>query len=67
VHDPEVPGGRFLVPGCYNRALNGDEADCHCDTETYEAERMEALENCVRALTKEVQMLRRQIEEAEGR
>lgn len=26
----EVPGGRFLVPGCWNRAINGDHADCHC-------------------------------------
>lgn len=32
IEDPDVPGGRFLVPGCYNRALNGDDADCHCET-----------------------------------
>jgi hypothetical protein len=30
VRDSEVPGGRFLVPGCWNRAINGDGADCHC-------------------------------------
>lgn len=30
VKDAEVEGGRFLVPGCWNRALYGDHADCHC-------------------------------------
>ncbi|MEO9971706.1 MAG: hypothetical protein ABJG15_18060 [Hyphomonadaceae bacterium] len=29
-HYDEVPGGRFLVPGCWNRAIHGDHADCHC-------------------------------------
>lgn len=29
-HDPSVPDGRFLVPGCWNRVLYGDYADCHC-------------------------------------
>jgi len=43
VTDKDVPKGRFLVPGCWNRALNGDDADCHCakGTET-RAERIEA-------------------------
>jgi hypothetical protein len=27
---PEVPRGRYLVPGCWNRAIYGDDADCHC-------------------------------------
>lgn len=31
VYDAEIDGGKFLVPGCWNRALNGDYADCHCD------------------------------------
>ena len=26
----EVPGGRFLVPGCWNRVNYGDHADCYC-------------------------------------
>lgn len=26
----DVPGGRFLVPGCWNRAIYGDHADCQC-------------------------------------
>ena len=38
VHDKDVPGGKFLVPGCMNRAVHGDDADCHCpdDPETVE-------------------------------
>lgn len=28
--DPDVPDGRYLVPGCMNRAVYGDHADCHC-------------------------------------
>lgn len=36
VYDQEVPGGKFLVPGCWNRTLHGDDADCQCqdDAET---------------------------------
>ena len=30
VYDQDVPDGRFLVPGCWNRATRGDDADCHC-------------------------------------
>jgi len=26
----EVPGGKFLVPGCWNRVIYGDDADCFC-------------------------------------
>lgn len=32
VTDRDVPGGKFLVPGCYNRAVYGDDAECHCVT-----------------------------------
>ena len=32
IKDEEVPGGRYLVPGCANRAVYGDDADCHCET-----------------------------------
>ena len=31
VNDKDVPGGRFLVPGCWHRAIHGDDADCQCD------------------------------------
>lgn len=43
ITDPDVPGGRFLVPGCWNRAINGDNAECHCKEGTQStAERLEA-------------------------
>jgi len=29
--DSDLPLGGFWVPGCYSRALGGDDADCHCD------------------------------------
>lgn len=45
IKDPDVPGGRFLVPGCYNRALNGDDADCHCETISY-SDDPEGTERC---------------------
>lgn len=31
VYDKDVPDGRFLVPGCWNRAVHDDYADCHCE------------------------------------
>jgi len=31
VYDKDVPDGRFLVPGCWNRAAHDDDADCHCE------------------------------------
>lgn len=34
IEDKDVPGGRYLVPGCINRAVYGDDADCHCETHT---------------------------------
>ncbi|QDP53725.1 MAG: hypothetical protein GOVbin7759_12 [Prokaryotic dsDNA virus sp.] len=37
---------RFLVPGCWNRAVHGDDATCHCpraSTEELES-RIAALE-----------------------
>lgn len=30
VNAPELPEGRFLVPGCWSRVVGGDGADCHC-------------------------------------
>ena len=30
--DPDVPGGRFLVPGCWSRVIYGDYAECQCVT-----------------------------------
>ena len=44
VYDKDVPGGKFLVPGCMSRAAGGDDADCICpdDPETVE-DRIELL------------------------
>ena len=30
VYDKDVPDGKFLVPGCWNRAIHGDDAECQC-------------------------------------
>ena len=30
-YDSDVPGGKVLVPGCWNRAVYGDFAECHCN------------------------------------
>ncbi len=32
IEDKDCPDGRFLVPGCWSRALN-QEADCHCESD----------------------------------
>ncbi len=43
ITDPDVPGGRFLHPGCWNRTIYGDQAECHCKGGTQStAERLEA-------------------------
>jgi hypothetical protein len=31
VEDPGVPGGRYLVPGCWSRVHGGEDAECQCD------------------------------------
>ena len=49
-YDKEVPGGRFLVPGCMNRAVGSDDDDCHCDGGEM-------------TIQEEVQMLRSEVEE----
>ena len=35
ISDKDAPGGRFLVPGCWSRAIYGDEADCQCETHCF--------------------------------
>ena len=41
--DPDVPGGRFLHPGCWSRTIYGDRAECHCKEGTQStAERLES-------------------------
>lgn len=53
VHDDEVPGGKFLVPGCWNRAVYGDNAECQCrePPETI-GDQLEALRRRLDALEK---------------
>jgi hypothetical protein len=43
VKDRDVPGGRFLVPGCLNRAIYGDLAECHCQNKPTIADSMDAI------------------------
>ena len=52
---PDVPGGRFLVPGCYSRAVYGDEAECHCP-KTSDTDPLERLEARVAKLEKALAM-----------
>ena len=56
VYDQEVPGGKFLVPGCMNRAMNGDDADCHCagDAETVD-DQLEAIRRRMTKLERHTQ------------
>jgi hypothetical protein len=51
----DVPGGRFLVPGCWNRVIYGDHADCHCGSrDKQDGDRIEDLENEVKKLKAQV-------------
>ena len=43
VKSSEVPGGRFLVPGCYNRAVYGDFAECHCTNKPTVADKLDTI------------------------
>ena len=53
VESPDVPNGRFLVPGCWPRALYGDDADCHCET------RVETLQDQIDDLKAQLERLSR--------
>lgn len=51
--DPEI--GRFLVPGCWSRAVNGDDAPCDCGPSRRDAisileEKVDRLERLIAAL-----------------
>lgn len=54
ITDPDVPGGRFLHPGCWNRTIYGDRAECHCKGGTQSiAERLEAkIDNLIARMDK---------------
>ena len=45
IEDADVAGGRFLVPGCWNRIIHGDDAECQCETITYPDD-LEDVERC---------------------
>lgn len=45
IKDADVPGGKFLVPGCANRAIYGDDAECQCETISYN-EDADGVERC---------------------
>ena len=52
ITDPEVPTGRYLVPGCWSRAMGGEDADCHC------ADRSETMQEQVDRLRFEIEKLK---------
>ena len=57
VYDKDVPGGKFLVPGCWSRAIYGDDAECQC------REMPETIGDQLAALRKDVADLKRAIRE----
>jgi hypothetical protein len=51
VYDKDLDAGKFLVPGCWNRAINGDYAECHCaDGPETVGDQLEALRRRIAAL-----------------
>jgi len=48
VYDKDVPNGKFLVPGCWNRTIYGDHAECQC------REKSETIGEQLAALRKDV-------------
>jgi hypothetical protein len=54
VYDKDVPGGKFLVPGCWNRALD-EYGDCHCK------EGPETIGDQLAALRSEINNLKRTV------
>ncbi|UXO94017.1 hypothetical protein Pan4_30 [Pseudanabaena phage Pan4] len=55
VYDKEVPGGKFLVPGCWNRTIYGDDVECQC------REGPETIGDQLAALWTEVKELRKAV------
>ena len=53
VYDADIDGGKFLVPGCWNRAIYGDYADCHC------ADGAETVGDQIRSLERRIAKLER--------
>lgn len=59
VHDKDVPGGKFLVPGCWNRTIYGDDAECQCreGPETI-GDQLAALRHEIAGLKKTISVMR---------
>jgi hypothetical protein len=64
IKDPDVPGGRFLVPGCWNRAIHGDHAECHCSRPTKPSleERIITLERRLKDAETEIERMSRAVQ-----
>lgn len=60
VHDEEVPGGKFLVPGCWNRAIHGDDADCQCETDA------ETVEDKIESLNRQIVLMKAELAAMKG-
>lgn len=67
VHDKDVPDGKFLVPGCWNRTIYGDYAECQCreGPETI-GDQLAALRSELAAVKKTVAAIRAIGERANG-
>ena len=52
ITDATLPLGKFLVPGCWNRVVHGDDADCQC------ADVPETLQEQVNRLELEIERLK---------
>lgn len=57
IHDAEVPGGKFLVPGCWNRTIHGDDADCQCEDDP------ETVEDRIAALSRQLALMKAELAE----
>lgn len=52
ITDAEVPTGRYLVPGCWNRVICGDDAECQC------SDRPETMQEQIDRLQAEIEQLK---------
>ena len=60
IYDNEVPGGKFLVPGCWNRTIYGDDAECQC------REPPETIGDQLASLRAEIASLKKTVTELRG-
>ena len=60
VHDDDVPGGKFLVPGCWNRVVCGDDAECQCENDP------ETVEDRIEALSRQIAVMKAELAAMKG-